>query len=60
MDCKLTEDGGNDVPIPDIVLRALFGESFDGLAGYVSITCICEKIALGLPWRGRYSESRRS
>jgi len=33
VDGELAENGGDDVPVPDIVLRAFFGELFDGL-GY--------------------------
>ena len=29
---ELAEDGWDDVPIPDVVLRSLFGELFDGLS----------------------------
>jgi hypothetical protein len=28
---KLAEDGANNVDVEDVVLRALFGESFNGL-----------------------------
>ena len=28
---ELAEDGGDDVPVPDVILRAFFGELFDGL-----------------------------
>jgi hypothetical protein len=31
VDGELAEDGGDDVPVPDIVLRAFLGELFDGL-----------------------------
>ena len=31
MDGELGEDGGNDVPVPDVVLRSLLGQCFDGL-----------------------------
>jgi hypothetical protein len=31
VDGELSEDGWNDVPIPDVVLWAFFGELFDGL-----------------------------
>jgi hypothetical protein len=31
VDGELAEDGGNDVPVPDVVLRAFFGELFDRL-----------------------------
>jgi hypothetical protein len=31
VDGELAEDGGDDVPVPDVVLRAFLGELFDGL-----------------------------
>lgn len=31
VDGELAENGGDDVPVPDVVLRALLGELFDGL-----------------------------
>jgi hypothetical protein len=31
VDGELAEDGGDDVPVPDVVLRAFLGKLFDGL-----------------------------
>jgi hypothetical protein len=31
VDGELAEDRGDDVPVPDVVLRAFLGELFDGL-----------------------------
>lgn len=57
VDSELAEDGRDDVPVPDVVLRSLFGELFDRLRESVRAQVRKEDI---IPWHGKCSRSTRS
>jgi hypothetical protein len=59
VDGELAEDGADDVGVKDVVLRALFGQSFDGLV-ILLVHDIESLVRLNLPLRGRWIRSKRS
>jgi hypothetical protein len=64
VDGELAQDGGDDVPVPDVVLGAFFGEGFDGLERKEEEMLVrgvrIWEMWQGLPLRGKCSRSKHS